>query len=172
MPDANKTHEDALMPGKEHTGVAPQTAARETGASEADIAEALARARDGSLSEEQQKLLKEWDKESSTRTLRAPSMRTFFYLLCIAVTLYHFITSFLGTPVVLKHRSLHVAMMLVLGFIMYPLSKKSNNHKVPWYDWILIILSATVPLYVWCDYLGVVERAGMPNTTDMISFTR
>ena len=171
MPDANKAHEDALMPGKEHTGVAPQTAARETGASEADIAEALARARDGSLSEEQQKLLKEWDKESSTRTLRAPSMRTFFYLLCIAVTLYHFITSFLGTPVVLKHRSLHVAMMLVLGFIMYPLSKKSNNHKVPWYDWILIILSATVPLYVWCDYLGVVERAGMPNTTDMIMAT-
>ncbi|HIU17269.1 MAG TPA: TRAP transporter permease [Candidatus Avidesulfovibrio excrementigallinarum] len=159
------------MPENDKKSVAFNNTEQGTGANEADIAEALARARDSSLSDEQQKLLKEWDKESSTRTLIAPSMKTFFYLLCIAITLYHFITSFLGTPVVLKHRSLHVAMMLVLGFIMYPLSKKSNNQKVPWYDWILIALSAVVPLYVWCDYLGVVERAGMPNTMDMIVAT-
>ncbi len=171
MSDANKMHEAPVMPENDKKSVAFNNTEQGTGANEADIAEALARARDSSLSDEQQKLLKEWDKESSTRTLIAPSMKTFFYLLCIAITLYHFITSFLGTPVVLKHRSLHVAMMLVLGFIMYPLSKKSNNQKVPWYDWILIALSAVVPLYVWCDYLGVVERAGMPNTMDMIVAT-
>ena len=171
MSDVSKIHEESNVPKKDAENSGPENANRQTGASEADIAEALARAKESSLSEEQQKLLREWDKESSTRTFISSHMKTFFYLLCIAITLYHFITSFLGTPVVLKHRSLHVAMMLVLGFIMYPLSKKSSNQKVPWYDWVLIGLSATVPLYVWCDYLGVVERAGMPNTTDMIMAT-
>ncbi|MDR2787763.1 MAG: TRAP transporter permease [Candidatus Accumulibacter sp.] len=125
----------------------------------------------GVLTEEQRKLIESYDKESSVRKLEAGIVSKVLYLACIAVTLYHFITSLMGPPVVLEHRSLHVAMMLVLGFALYPFGKKSNYKRVSWCDWVLIALSIAVPLYVWVDYLGVVERAGMPNTNDLIVAT-
>ncbi|MDL2210788.1 TRAP transporter permease [Desulfovibrio sp. OttesenSCG-928-O18] len=132
--------------------------------SDEDIARAMA----GELTEEQQKLIEKVDKESSVRKFVDPNFAKFFYLLCIAVTLYHFITSYFGTPNILKHRSLHVGMMLVLTFIMYPFNKKSNYSKVSWCDWILILLSLAAPLYIWFDYLGVVDRAGNPDTLDLV----
>jgi TRAP transporter 4TM/12TM fusion protein len=132
---------------------------------------AIAKAMAGVLTEEQRKLIESYDKESSVRKLEAGIVSKVLYLACIAVTLYHFITSLMGPPVVLEHRSLHVAMMLVLGFALYPFGKKSNYKRVSWCDWVLIALSIAVPLYVWVDYLGVVERAGMPNTNDLIVAT-
>ncbi|MDR2614504.1 MAG: TRAP transporter permease [Candidatus Accumulibacter sp.] len=125
----------------------------------------------GVLTEEQQKLIESFDKESSVRRLNPGFVSRLFYWSCIAVTLYHFITSLIGPPVVLVHRSLHVAMMLALGFVLYPFGKKSNYKKISWCDWILIALSLAVPFYVWFDFLGVVERAGMPNTNDLIVAT-
>ena len=131
--------------------------------------EAIAKAMAGQLTEEQLNLIKDLDKESSVRKLDTPWLAKLFYLACIAVSLYHFITSLIGTPVVLEHRSLHVSMMLALCFIMYPFSKKSSYKKVSWFDWLLVALSIGVVSYVWIDYLGVVERAGMPDTWDLVA---
>lgn len=154
--------------------------------------EALAKAMAGELTEEQQRLLEDLDKEQSVRKFTQPSMAKFFYVLCIAVSLYHFIPPiaphiaelvgyvsttvgnlfwYLSTPVVLKHRSAHVAMMLVLSFMMYPFWKKSSYKKVAWYDWVLVVLSCVPALYIWLDYLGVVERAGMPDEMDVVMAT-
>ncbi|GAB7140630.1 TRAP transporter permease [Deferribacterales bacterium RsTz2092] len=119
------------------------------------------------LTEEQRKLIESFDKEARVRTLNEPFIKKLFYWTCIIVTLYHLITSFWGTPVVLKHRSLHVAMMLVLSFFMYPSSGKKMG-SVSVLDWGLMLLSAAVPIYVWYDYLGIVERAGIPSNTDFI----
>ncbi|MDR1702134.1 MAG: TRAP transporter permease [Sporomusaceae bacterium] len=132
-------------------------------------AEELENAKKGILTKEQQELIESLDKEASTRTLEEGWFKKAFYWVCVLVALYHFVTSFVGTPVVLEHRSLHVAMILVLGFVMYPTNK--NSKKVGWFDWILIALSITAPLYIWTDYLGVVERAGQPNTMDTIMAT-
>ncbi|MDR2054388.1 MAG: TRAP transporter permease [Desulfovibrio sp.] len=133
--------------------------------------EAIAVAMKGVLTEEQQKLIEDLDKEAHTRKLSSPLVDRIFYLLCISVSLYHFITAFVGTPVVLEHRSLHVGMMLVLSFIMYPFGKKSSYKSVSWGDWLLIALSIAVPVYVWVDYLGVVERAGNPDNPDLVIAT-
>lgn len=133
--------------------------------------EAIAKAMAGELTEEQLNLIKDLDKESSVRKLETPWIARLFYLTCIAVTLYHFVTSLVGTPVVLEHRSLHVSMMLGLCFVMYPFSKQSNFKQVSWWDWLLVALSVSVAVYVWVDYLGVVERAGMPNTADLVVAT-
>ena len=133
--------------------------------------EAIAKAMAGELTEEQVKLIKDLDKESSVRKLENPWIAKLFYLLCIGVSLYHFVTSFVGTPVVLEHRSLHVAMMLALCFVMYPFGKKSNFKQVSWWDWLLVAFSVAVVAYVWIDYQGVVERAGIPNDADFIVAT-
>ncbi|MDR1965990.1 MAG: TRAP transporter permease, partial [Synergistaceae bacterium] len=132
--------------------------------------EAIAKAMEGVLTEDQQRLIEDLDKESSTRRLENPVISKIFYLGCVAVTAYHLFSSF-KPPEVLKHRSLHVAMMLALGFIMYPFSKKGNYKKVSLADWVLIILSAAIPIYVWTQYVGIVERAGNPSTNDMIVAT-
>ncbi len=133
--------------------------------------DAITQAMGGVLTEEQQRLIEELDKESSVRKLANSNLAKFLYLLCIVIALYHFITSYFGTPVVLKHRSMHVGMMLVLTFMLYPFSKKSSYKAIAWYDWILILLSLAAPYYIWSDYTGVVERAGMPDSMDVVMAT-
>ena len=122
------------------------------------------------LNEDQQKVLEEVDRESKFRKFKGAA-QWIFLALCFAVALYHLYTAAFGPPLTLKHRSLHVAMMLVLAFVMYPLTKRSTMKKVPWYDWILIGAAISVPIYVWTQYMGVVERAGNPNLADVIIAT-
>ena len=43
--------------------------------------------------------------------------------------------------------------------------------KIPWTDWALIAASILIPVYMWYDYLGVIERAGNANIYDMIAAT-
>ncbi|MDR1776770.1 MAG: TRAP transporter permease [Desulfovibrio sp.] len=133
--------------------------------------ETIAEAMRGNLSEEQQKLLEDLDKEAHTRKLSSPLVDKIFYILCILFSLYHFTTAFFGTPVVLVHRSLHVGMMLILSFFMYPFGKKSSYSSISWGDWIFVLLAVSAPLYIWLDFNGVVERAGDPDITDLVMAT-
>ena len=159
------------MAHAEHTEIVPPDT-RPSPQTEPEVSdETIAKAMKGVLTEKQLQLIEDLDKEASTRKLASAFIGKIFYLLCIAVSLYHFVTAFVGTPVVLEHRSLHVGMMLVLGFIMYPFRKGSSYKSVSWYDWLLIALSVAIPVYVWVDYLGVVERAGNPDVADLIAAT-
>ena len=122
---------------------------------------------DSDLVEKSEEIVRKLDKESATRIFTSANMRKFLYILALVVSCYHLYTAAFGPPVTLKHRSLHVAMMLSMAFIMYPFSPKCSNKKVAWYDWIFVILSCAVPFYVWTDFLGVVERAGRASDSDM-----
>lgn len=117
-----------------------------------------------------EEVLKKHDKESATRKLTGMIGKVFF-VLCVLVSCYHLYTAAFGGPVTLVHRSLHVAMMLALSFMMYPFNKKSDRTKPTIIDWILIVLSFAAPLYIWNDYLGVVERAGNASDMDMYMAT-
>ncbi len=125
---------------------------------------------DGQLDEKAEAVLKKVDKESATRKLAGP-VKKIFFIACVLVSCYHLYTAAFGPPVTLVHRSLHVSMMLALCFIMYPFSKKSDLTKPTLFDWLLVILSFAAPAYIYTDYLGVVERAGNANQTDMVMAT-
>lgn len=122
---------------------------------------------DGQLDEKAEAVLKKVDKESASRKLAGP-VKKIFFIACVLVSCYHLYTAAFGPPVTLVHRSLHVSMMLALCFIMYPFSKKSDLTKPTLFDWLLVILSFAAPAYIYTDYLGVVERAGNANQTDMV----
>ncbi|GMO49774.1 MAG: TRAP transporter permease [Treponemataceae bacterium] len=122
------------------------------------------------LTEEQQKLIESLDKEQAVRKMGSPLMKKILYVLCVGVSLYHFVFSFMPTPALLKHRSAHVGMMLLLGFILYPFSKKAGK-KFQWLDILLIIVSVAIPIYVWAQYIGIVGRAGQPNIPDLVMAT-
>ncbi len=125
---------------------------------------------DGQLDEKAEAVLKKVDKESASRKLAGP-VKKIFFIACVLVSCYHLYTAAFGPPVTLVHRSLHVSMMLALCFIMYPFSKKSDLAKPTFFDWLLVVLSFSAPAYIYTDYLGVVERAGNANQTDMVMAT-
>lgn len=116
-----------------------------------------------------QELLEKFDKESKTRTFVSPAVAMAYKIFAILVTLYHLVfASGFWMPETLKHRSLHVSMILILAFAMYPATKKASRKIIAWYDYILIALSAAVPLYMWLDYFNIINRAGKPNSMDVI----
>lgn len=115
-------------------------------------------------------IIKKLDKESTTRSFSGV-MKKIFFVLCLLVSLYHLYTATFGPPLTLIHRSIHVSMMLVLTFLMYPMCKKSSFTTPSILDWILAALSLAAPIYISTNYLGVVERAGNANMMDMIMAT-
>jgi TRAP transporter 4TM/12TM fusion protein len=123
------------------------------------------------LEEKSQEIIRKLDKESATRKFTNPLMKKIFFGACLLVSCYHLYTAAFGPPVTLVHRSLHVAMILALGFLMYPAGKKSDMTKPSILDWILAALSFAAPIYIYTDYLGVVERAGNPNDADLYMAT-
>ncbi len=123
------------------------------------------------MDDKQQELLEKYDKESKTRKLENKSFAKILYWMAIGIAMYHFITSFMGYPATHLHRSLHVAMMLVMAFFLYPATGKSSRKKIAWYDYILAVMSIAVAVYIWTDYVGFINRMGMPNTMDVIMGT-
>ncbi len=122
--------------------------------------------------EEKQQLLEKFDKESKTRTFVSPWMANAYKIFAIVVTLYHLLfSSGFYMPETLKHRSMHVAMILILSFAMYPATKKASRKVIAWYDWILMALSGSVAAYMWIDYFNIINRAGKPNTMDVVMGT-
>jgi len=118
--------------------------------------------------QEQVDIIERYDREQKTRSFDGKMMARLLYWACIIISLYHFVTSYVGAPATLKHRSLHVGMMLFLSFVLYPVSGRSGRKKLPVYDVVLALLSLCVPLYVWIDYPNIIARAGIINTMDMI----
>ena len=114
-------------------------------------------------------VLEEFDKESRTRSFVSPTIDKIFKVACLIVTFYHLLyASGYLMPETLKHRSLHVGMILVLAFAMYPANKKASRKVIPWYDYILMALSAAIPIYMWTNYLGIIDRVGSANQMDVI----
>ncbi len=116
----------------------------------------------------QKKLLEEYDSESRYRVFGGKVSALVVKAFAIAVALYHLYGAVFGTPVTLKHRSLHVAMILALGFVFYPFRKKASRDKAAWYDVVLALLAASTTVYVFLNYIGIVGRAGMPNMADLV----
>ena len=117
-----------------------------------------------------EEILQKHDKEYATRKLTGMMGKIFFWS-CVLVSCYHLYTAAFGGPVTLVHRSIHVAMMLALSFMIYPFNSKSDRTKPTIVDWLFIALSFAAPIYIWYDYLGVVERAGNASTMDMYMAT-
>ncbi|WP_299446543.1 TRAP transporter permease [uncultured Phascolarctobacterium sp.] len=117
-----------------------------------------------------EEIIKKLDKEATTRTFSG-FMKKLFFVLCILVSCYHLYTATFGPPLTLIHRSIHVSMMLVLTFLMYPMTKNSSFTTPSIIDWILVAASLAAPIYISTDYQGFVERAGNANTMDMAMAT-
>ena len=57
-------------------------------------------------------------------------------------------------------RKIHLAFALVLASMAFPLFKKSTRDRIPYYDWILLILGTLAILYMIVMDSNIAERAG------------
>ncbi|MDY0404917.1 TRAP transporter permease [Virgibacillus sp. 179-BFC.A HS] len=118
--------------------------------------------------DEQQKLIEKYDAESRFRKLNIPWMVRLVTLLCVGLALFHLVTSFTGPLVTLKHRALHTGVILALAFLLYPSRKNAPQQRASVIDLLLAVLSIATIAYIFIDYLGIVQRAGLPNLSDFI----
>lgn len=126
---------------------------------------------DYDIEHKQNELLEIFDKESKTKKYDKKNIAKTIYWIAIMVAMYHFITAYVGYPATILHRSLHVSLMLFMAFFLYPANKKASRTKIVWYDVVLALLSLSIALYIWSNYIEFINRMGMPNTMDVIMGT-
>ncbi len=85
----------------------------------------------------------------------------------IIASAFHFYTAGFGILLTFKQRSVHLAFLMFLAFIMYPLVS-GHKDKVPWYDILLALLAVASMLYIYFNHEQIVRRAGRPITMDLV----
>ena len=65
-------------------------------------------------------------------------------------------------------RSLHVAFLLLLTYLLYPPARRGNSHTIPWYDWVLALCAFALGFYHWRFEAELIQRAGQPIAADLI----
>lgn len=113
-------------------------------------------------------LLRKYDTEARFRNLTG-LVGKFVMLLAVAMSCFHFYTSGFGLLLAQKQGAVHLAFTLSLVYLLYPASSKhSKTSGIPWYDWLLAVLSAASALYLVVFFNELVTRAGLPTRTDLI----
>lgn len=117
---------------------------------------------------EQQALLEKFDRESVIRHPNSKSIRWFIAAIAICYSLFHLFITFNPLPELLQ-RSAHVAIGLVLVFLLYPARQSSSRQHVAWFDWLLAFASLASFLYLWKEYQAIMTtRGGIPNMLDIV----
>lgn len=69
-------------------------------------------------------------------------------IVAVAMSLFHLYTSGFGTLMAMKHRSVHLAFLVTLTFLLYPASKKSPRLRPSALDLVWLALSVSSSLYI------------------------
>lgn len=117
-------------------------------------------------------LEQKYDSEVSFRELRGVAAVIVSTLL-VALSAFHYYTAGFGILTEHWHKSIHLAAVLGLIFIMFPTSLDGlpKIGGVPVHDWILAILIAAACFYLPVVFDELTFRIGMPNTEDMVMGT-
>lgn len=108
---------------------------------------------------EQEELLQTYDVESRTRSVTGIAAGIVFILL-LSFSLFQVYTGAFGQLTAYIQRTVHLGFALSLIFLLFPIRRKAKKDSVPWYDWVLIILSIIVCGYWPVFYDSLVQHVG------------
>lgn len=112
-------------------------------------------------------LMRKYDTESRFRILSGWQGKL-VGILAIAMACFHFYTSGFGLLPAQHQGAVHLAFALCLTLFLYPATKKSSKHTIPWYDFIVATIAVVTSIYLVFNYAALVERSGLPSELDLI----
>ena len=93
-------------------------------------------------------------------------------LFCFLFTVYHLvIASGMVSIQNLKHHAIHVGLILILSFVLYPAWEKASRKKIAWYDYIFTAIAIAEPIYVFLRYDAFISTGFKPNMVDLVMGT-
>ena len=113
-------------------------------------------------------LMEQYDLETSKLRKLTGKVALFITIVAILMSAFHLFTSWHGTLLAMKQRSLHLIFAFTLGFALYPGFKKSSKDKIDIMDWVLMILSIGVWGYIFFNVEAIALKGGQMSTTDMV----
>ena len=93
-----------------------------------------------------QEMMKKYDRESNTRIWQGVPARIVRYL-CAAFSVYCIWVTLFSTMMPEEKLNLFLGLVLVIGYLNYPISKKHvRPNTIPWYD-IVIMIAGAIPFF-------------------------
>ena len=121
---------------------------------------------DAAISEEALKRAEEMiEQEEGVQNKFVGAMAAFITLVAIAMSLFHLYASYeiVRTEVM---RATHVAFVLFLTFLIFPVSRRFRHRTMPW-DWLLGLLGVAVCAYLIWQGDDFFDRSITPNDWDV-----
>jgi len=84
----------------------------------------------------------------------------------VAMSAFHLYTAYAIVQTQIM-RPLHVAMVLFLSFLLFPVSRR-YRHRVMWWDWIAALVAVAVIAYMIHGGDDFNDRNTLPNTLDIV----
>jgi len=119
----------------------------------------------------QEAFLEKHEKAARTRKFDG-TINKCLSLFCFLFTIYHLaIASGMFSLQNIKHHAIHVGLILILSFVLYPAWEKASRKKIAWYDCIFTLIAVAEPIYVFARYETFISTGFKPSTLDIVMGT-
>ena len=122
----------------------------------------------------QEALLEKHEKAARTRKFSSPVLNKALSLFCFLFTIYHLAYASgirMMQMVNFKHHAIHVGLILILSFVLYPAWEKASRKRIAWYDYLFTAIAIAEPIYVFIRYNAFISTGFKPSTLDVIMGT-
>ena len=89
-------------------------------------------------------------------------------VVALALTAFQLYTAGISMLTAWIQRDIHIVLILILVFLIFPLRKKGEKNKASLLDVLLILLALASGAYIIMNYQAIVLRLGMPTTEDIV----
>lgn len=117
--------------------------------------------------EELDDYMSKYDSESRYRRFK-DWKKYLIIVISVAFCLFQLYSILSGKITAQVVRATHLAFVMALAYLLFPMKKDMPKDKLPWYDVIIAIVGACSWLYISINFDSLVRRAGIYNTTDII----
>jgi len=116
--------------------------------------------------EEIKELMKQIDRESAYREHNC--WRQYItVIVSIAFCFFQLYATLSGAITAQILRATHLAFVQLLGFLLFPATKKMPRNTLPWYDVVLGLIGAAAWMYISLNFDSLARRAGMYTQIDI-----
>lgn len=96
----------------------------------------------------------------------SPTIKKLVAIIAVCWTVFQIYTGFFGLLPALIQRTATLSFGLSLCFICFKF-KKADKNRVPFYDWLLALLSFAIFIYITATFATLIKRGGAPTNLDI-----